>query len=128
MNTNPRLEPCLLTYQGCSLVRQIRLATRHRRIVAAHYQCRPGARGALLSTCHSNMDVIVQADRHHHGIEEMVAVGPPTDYTQIQIDFGWGEALHGPHTLALVTQVDRLSPGVYLRIDEGLLDGTRIWG
>jgi hypothetical protein len=36
---------------------------------------------------------------------EVVAVGPPTDYTQIQIDFGWGEALHGPHTLALATRL-----------------------
>src|SRR4029450_8210692 len=100
MNTNPRLESCLLTYQGCSPVRQVRLATRHRRIVTAYHQCRPRARRSLLPKCHSNMDFIAQADRYHQGIEEVVAVRTSTDDTQIHVDFCWGEALYGPHTLA----------------------------
>src|SRR5919109_2850868 len=105
MNINPRLQSCLLTYQGGGLVREVRLTTRHCRIVTAHHECRPGACGALLPTCHDNVDVIVETERHHHGIEEVVAVGPPTDYTQIQIDFCWGEAMHGPHMLALATSL-----------------------
>ena len=125
MNTNPCLESCLLTYQGCRPVRQIRLATRHCRIVAVYSQGSFRARNALPLTCYGNVDVIVQADRHHQGIEEVIAIGPPTDYTQIQVDFCWGEALYGPHTLALMTRVsmDCLAP---MSIDEGVSEGARI--
>src|SRR5215813_8682768 len=52
--------------------------------------------------CHGNVDVIVQADRHHQGIKEMVTVWPSADDAQIHIDFCWGLALHSTHTLALV--------------------------
>src|SRR5262245_41108688 len=107
MNTNPRLESCLLTHQGCRLIRQVRLAARYRRIVTAHLQLSPGARRSLLTTCHGNVDVIVEADRHHQGIEEVVAIWPPTDDAQIHVDFCWGEALHGPHTLTLSPPVTR---------------------
>jgi hypothetical protein len=45
----------------------------------------------------------------------VVAVGPPADDAQIQVDFCWGEALHGPHTLALMT---RLSVYLLTRIED----------
>src|SRR5438128_1910746 len=107
MNFNARLQSCFLTYEGCSLVCQVGLAARHCRIVTAHYQCSPGTRRSLLPKGHGNVDVIVQADRYHQGIEEVVAVGAPTDNTQIHVDFCWGEAIHGPHTLALSPPVTR---------------------
>src|SRR5262249_6213402 len=70
----------------------------------AHRQCSLGGRGGLLSMCHGNGDVIVQVDRHHKGIKEVVTVWPSADDAQIHVDFCRSSALHSTHTLALVIQ------------------------
>src|SRR5215510_4265194 len=113
MDVNPHPESCLLTHQGCSLVCQVGLTARYCRIVTAYYQCSPRVRGALLSMCHGNVDVIVQADWHHQGIKQVITVWPSADDAQIHVDFCRGSALQGTHTLALVI---RLSLDLLVRI------------